>query len=318
MKTKVIFFNQWRNGDCFLGKEYVREIVNMFPDIEFAYAHNNYPDIIGDLGIKHLKLDEIPGMGMFTLVNAVAEPDGGKTVYINTWAGCMIPKYMGEKDHANFKLLHNMWREIYQALNVEIGSSFENYLPQIKWEHYHLTECEEYLKRVDNKRLFLFCNSQQQSEQSSMGDMRDIIYQLATEHNDCEFLVTDELDFDLPNVTYCGTKTRDMNASNVIFGPMIVGSLNKISYISQHAELIVGKNSGPFTYAHTKSNMNDSNKTFMCFSHKLKDCLMGEGEFFADSYFSDTLDNDVAIRILNELINNELRSSNKHPTRQLT
>lgn len=51
-----------------------------------------------------------------------------------------------------------------------------------------------------------------------MGDMRDIIYQLATEHNDCEFLVTDELDFDLPNVTYCGTKTRDMNASNVIFG----------------------------------------------------------------------------------------------------
>ena len=53
MKTKVIFFNQWRNGDCFLGKEYVREIVNMFPDIEFAYAHNNYPDIVGDLGIKH-------------------------------------------------------------------------------------------------------------------------------------------------------------------------------------------------------------------------------------------------------------------------
>ena len=45
---------------------------------------------------------------------------------------------------------------------------------------------------------------------------------------------------------------------------------------------------------------------------------MGEGEFFADSYFSDTLDNDVAIRILNELINNELRSSSKNPTRQLT
>jgi hypothetical protein len=99
---------------------------------------------------------------------------------------------------------------------------------------------------------------------------------------------------------------------------MIVGSLNKISYISQQAELIVGKNSGPFTYAHTKFNMSDPNKTFMCFSHKLKDCLMGEGEYFADSYFSDTLDNDVAIRIVNELINNELASSNKNPTRQLT
>ena len=109
-----------------------------------------------------------------------------------------------------------------------------------------------------------------------------------------------------------------MNASNVIFGPMIVGSLNKISYISQHAGLIVGKNSGPFTYAHIKSNMDDSNKMFMCFSHKLKDCLMGEGEYLTHSYFSDTLDNDVAIRILNRLINSKLRSSSKKPTTQLT
>ena len=318
MKTKVIFFNQWRNGDCFIGKEYVREIVKMFPDIEFAYAHNNYSDIIGDLKIKHLKLDEIPRIEMFTLVNAVPEPGDARTIYINTWAGCLIPKHMGEKDHANFKLLHKLWYEIYLALNIDIGPSFEEYLPQIKWENYDLSECEEYIKRVDNKRLFLFCNSPQQSEQSSMGDMRDIIYQLATKHNECEFLVTDELDFDLPNVTYCGTKTRDINASNVICGPMIIGSLNKISYISQHAELIVGKNSGPFTYAHVKSNMDDSNKTFMCFSHKLKDCLMGEGEYFADSYFSDTLDNDVAIRILNELINTKVASSNKNPTRQLT
>jgi hypothetical protein len=64
--------------------------------------------------------------------------------------------------------------------------------------------------------------------------------------------------------------------------------------------------------------MGDPNKIFMCFSHKLKDCLMGEGEYFADSYFSNTLDNDVAIRILNELINSKLRSSSKNPTRQLT
>jgi hypothetical protein len=32
----------------------------------------------------------------------------------------------------------------------------------------------------------------------------------------------------------------------------------------------------------------------------------------------DTLDNDVAIRILKELINNELASGSKNPTRQLT
>jgi hypothetical protein len=63
--------------------------------------------------------------------------------------------------------------------------------------------------------------------------------------------------------------------------------------------------------------MDDSNKTFMCFSHKLKDCLMGEGEYFADSYFSDTLDNDVAIRILNGLMNKSV-SNSKNPTRQLT
>lgn len=307
---KIIFFNQWRNGDCFIGKEYVRDIISRFPDVEFGYAHDNYPTIVADLKIKHMRLKEIPQIGTFV---PMAYEEQSQTMYINTWPGCLIPKYMGEKDHANFKRLQNMWNDVYSTLNIEMNGDYQNYLPKIDWDCYELEDAQQYLDRINGKKLIVFCNGQQQSQQSSMGNMRDIIHAIATEYKYYEFLVTDELDFDLPNVTYSGTQTRDMNASNVIFGPMTVGSLNKIAYITRYADLIVGKNSGPFTYAHFQENLDDQNKTFMCFSHVMKDCLLGDGEYRCNSYFSDTLSENKAIDILRRLISN----TNKKPTCQI-
>jgi hypothetical protein len=305
---KIIFFNQWRNGDCFIGKEYVRDIISRFPNVEFAYAHDNYPTIVSDLKIPHMRLSEIPQIGMFVPVAYDNE-----TLYINTWPGCLIPKYMGEKEHANFKRLQNMWNDVYATLNIEMNGDYQNYLPRIDWDCYDLEDAKEYINRIKGKKLIVFCNGQQQSLQSSMGDMRNVIHTLAKEHEDYEFLVTDELDFDLPNVTYCGTSTRDMNASIVIFGPMTVGSLNKIAYITKFADLIVGKNSGPFTFSHFKENIDDRSKTFLCFSHVMKDCLLGEGDYYCNSYFSDTVSDNKAIEILQNLIS----ASHKKPTCQI-
>jgi hypothetical protein len=311
---KIIFFNQWRNGDCFIGKEYVRDIISRLPDVEFAYAHDNWVDIVGDLKIRHMSLREIPKFPMFMPMGY--DPDA-QTFYINTWPGCLINKHMGEKEHANFKRLWHMWDDVFKELNLEMRGDFMHYLPKVHWDHYDLEESKEYVNRICNKRLFLFCNGQQQSQQSSMGNMRDIVFTLATENPNCEFLLTDELDFDLPNVTYAGTAHRNMNASNVIFGPMIMGSLNKIAWISQRAELIVGKNSGPFTFSHFEDNINNPNKTFLCFSHVMKDCLLGEGEYLCNSYFSDTISNNKALDILRKLIANPTYTNDKKITCQI-
>ena len=69
----LIFFNQFHNGDCFVGKEYVREIMRQLPGVEFSYAHNNHADIVKDLGCKHLGLNNIPPMDRMTRVAESAD-----------------------------------------------------------------------------------------------------------------------------------------------------------------------------------------------------------------------------------------------------
>jgi hypothetical protein len=139
-----------------------------------------------------------------------------------------------------------------------------------------------------------------------MGIMRNIIFELAKRFPEKQFLITHKIDVELPNVTY----TDDLfNAST--------GNLNQIAYLSMFAKLIIGKNSGPFTYAHIKENMNNYQKTFMCFSHKMRDCLMGEGEYLANSFFSNTIDDNKAIKIITDLILTPTYSSDRKHTKQL-
>ena len=301
--TRVVFFNYWRNGDCFINKEYVRHIISHYPNIKFEYAHNNHPNIVGDLNCTHIKLENLP-VGTFTPIGL--DNDTG-TLYINTWVGCWIGRHLKEKDHANFFCLHTMWKEIFDILKIEMKGDYFFYLPNINWYQFDLSEADAYLRTIIPKPMVLICNGVQQSEQSSMGDMSHIIESVASSFPDHEFLITHDI----------GLTMRNVRCTDAIFGGP-TGNLNQIGYISQFAKLIVGKNSGPFTYAHTKSNMNNPEQTFMCFSHKMRDCLMGEGEYLTNSYFNDTIDNDVAIKIISDLILTPTYSSNRKPTKHIT
>jgi hypothetical protein len=245
-----------------------------------------------------VSLSAIHPIGTFTPLTQVEN-----TLYINTWVGCWIGKHLKEKDHANFYCLHDMWKEFYQALNLEMKGDYSYYHPSIEFQKFDLTEANHYFLRSNPKEFILICNGVQQSEQSSMGDMRNIIFELATRFPEKDFLITHKVDVELPNVTY----TDDLfNAST--------GNLNQIAYLSQFTKLIIGKNSGPFTYAHIKENMNNYQKTFMCFSHKMRDCLMGEGEYLANSFFSDTIDDNKAIEICENLIRHPSYVNYKKPT----
>ena len=303
--TKIVFFNQWRNGDCFINKEYVRDIISRLPDDEFIYAHNNHPNIVSDLNCKHVTLNEIPAINTFLpLAVSRTEPN---TLYINTWVGCWIGKHLVENEHANFHRLHTMWKEIFNSLDIEMKGDYSIYLPKVDWYRFDLKECDSYLRTIIPKNLILICNGVQQSGQSSMGDMSHIIKSLASSFPDYEFLITCDI----------GLTMRNVRCTDDVFGGP-TGNLNQIGYISQFAKLIVGKNSGPFTYAHTKTNMNNPEQTFMCFSHKMRDCLMGEGEYLTNSYFSDTIDDNVAIKIISDLILKPTYSSNRKPTKHIT
>jgi len=287
MKNKLVFFNHWRNGDTFLNRSYVRDICNkLYKKYDFYYAHNNHESITQDLPCRKLVIDDIPKEVSFWF--PIAKNAVDNTVYVNTWIGCwMGSPFMDHGDHANFMTVYHAWVELYKALELDPPNDFYEFLPQIDLDHFNLKSATKWLDEHEDKPFVLVCNGKQQSEQSDMGDMKNILNVISDDYPDYNFLICDRLDIEKKNVFY----TDD------IFGSP-VGNLPHISYMSNFSKMIVGKNSGPFSFSHTYLNNANPNQTFLCFSKVLKHCLAGAGEYHAKHLFSDTTNDDEAIQIM--------------------
>lgn len=291
----LVLFNHWRNGDTFINRNYVKHIISKL-NVPSYYAHKNHEANIRDLNCRIIGLSDIPKQCNMSVISAYDKAN--KTFYINTWVGAWIGKILKPGDHANFVTLHKVWNELYsQIFNGEqLPGNYFDFLPTIDYSVYDLSKSIEWLK--DKQDVVLVCNGKQQSEQSSMGYMLKIINVISQKYNNVHFLVCDKVGIERENVTY----TDD------IFGSSI-GNLPHISYMSQYAKLIIGKNSGPFSFSHTKETCSDSNKTFLCFSKEMKHCLCGEGMYYANHLFSNTVDDDYAIKLISNQI--DTMNSNK-------
>lgn len=298
--NNIIFYNYEKIGDCFVNKGYVSEIMKQLTDVTFSYAHDRHSSIIADLDCRFLRSNQIP-QEVDTHKKCVIHEDSG-TLFINTWIGAWIGTFLVHGQHANFPLLHRAWSEYLKILELPVKDFFD-YAPEINYEKFDLTLAEQYLEKVKGKKLVVICNGVQQSGQSSMGAMQNTIAKIADKFPDHEFAVAFKLGITRPNVTY----TDD------IFGSP-EGNMNQISYIARQAKMIVGKNSGPFTFCHTKEMMSDPDKIFLSFNHRMSDYLMGEGEYYANSFFSSTTNEDNAAEIITHLLEKKDFSKDKKST----
>lgn len=269
----IIFFNQFHNGDCFVGKGWVQNIIAQIPEAKFYYAHGNNPDIIRDLPAEYITLGDIPDLPNRTRI--VQNEDGD--IFINTWCGA----FQGElfNTHSNYIVQHRMY-EIYcerltQLLGRPITQSTNphDYLPEIDFNQYDVDGALNFLSK--HGRINLFCNGSAMSGQSAVGDMSGIIARLCQEFPQETFVATYDTGLRYDNLHY----TQD------IFN--LSSDLNQIAFLSQRAGLIVGKNSGPYTYCQFKRNMERDDVTFFCFGKLLTDCLNAGLEFPARFKFSD-------------------------------
>ena len=282
--NNIIFFNYWRNGDSFINREYVKDIIKHFAGVQFMYAHDNPESILRDIPVIQGPTSILPKELTTWIPYAYNAQEA--TLYINAWIGV----HTGE--HANFVTLHNAWAKIFQEFNVPLRD-WEMYHPETNFEFYDLTEANNYLNKIQNKPMVLICNGQQQSNQSAMGPMANTLNFLAQSFPDHEFLVTAKVGVTNHNITY---------TDDLFLGP--VGNLQQIAYLSKRAKVIVGKNSGPFSFSHIKENMNDWTKTFICFGYQSKHCLMGAGKYLCNSIFSSTVDEHIAGLLIKEYIDN--------------
>ena len=286
---KIVFFNQFHNGDCFVGKEYVAQIVKALPAVEFEYAHLNHPDIIKDLPVKYIPLEQLPHI---TQMTRVAESDDKQTVYINTWVGCWQGALFPHGEHINNQRLHAIWSKYFEYLKLPIGEP-EDYLPKINFDAYNIKPAFDFVQQAQmlNEKIVIFANGSANSGQSRAGDFGTVVARLAKEFPSTRFLLTSSID--------------GLSASNIYYANEVIpleSNLNQIAYISQFSEMIVGKNSGPFTWCQFRSNLLDSYRTFFNFSILPTDCPSGGSKYLARCLFSPVTDDNRIYELIRDAL----------------
>ena len=192
-----------------------------------------------------------------------------------------------------------MYSEIFECvrdkfkIDIELKNIIE-YFPSMNYSYFKINEIDKFIAEDNNPKILL-CNGPVLSGQCEYnGDMQDIIRTLSKKYLDTTFITTHRIDCNNQNVKYTG----DIIQSNE-------SDLNEISYLSKFCNVIIGRSSGPFTFANTKDNMFDENKSFLCFGKKETDCLPYELDIeceFIFELFSNltNLENTITDLIENE------------------
>jgi hypothetical protein len=259
----ICFFNHWHNGDVFAGKGWMQDIQRQYPNLNYAYSHINNAKVMGDLPMEHFHCDDLPE----GLADRQRIADSEDELYVNTWVGSygwdVMPR--GE-DHANWLSLHGMFKMIAQQLNtlngmnLNIGDDPLNYVASSDWSKFDITGADAFVAKHAGQRLHLICNGLVRSTQSNLGTMDTTIETLAQRYPRDVFVCTAKFDTVLDNIAF----TDD------IFG--LGNDINEIAYLSTRCATIVGKNSGPYMFAHVRDNIFDENKAFVSLSHRASDC----------------------------------------------
>ena len=284
----IVFFNHWHYGDLFSTRGLVADIKRQLPDMTYYYAHNKNGHAVSDLVET---LDEENNKAVLDGVsqwNRFGSDDD--TILINTWVGA----YMGlwANTHPSYISHHRIFAECYNDIRQQFGIDLKlsdnvwDYVPTIDYNFFDVSAANKFI--LEHPNFYLFCNSAPASKQSSMDNMQKIIELLAKQHPDHAFVVTEKFE----------TKASNIFFTSDIFN--IPNDLCEISYLSTKTNLIVGNNSGPFTYAQTKENLQNPQKIFINFSHKAEDTLPFGLDISASFRFSNTTYSSPAAGIIRD------------------
>lgn len=294
--TKICFYNRWHNGDVFSGKGYMQDLVRQLPEIEFFHSQVNKIKTMGDMPFTHIPIDRVPVTDSHRVT---ASED---TIYINTWVGGYQDFMNPGEQHANYPMLSRMWMYIYDRVEWYLERSLEknlnifHFIPTTDWSKFDIAPALQWLEGKD--RIALFCNGLAQSCQSEIGLMEEIIRNLAQLNPDVSFVCTTKFS------TEWFPYTANIHFTDDIFAGVQGGDLNEIAFLSTKAELIVGKNSGPFMFSHVRENIFNPNQAFLSLSHRPSDSYLMHIIGFPCRYFHYSKEEPHRLNYyLNEILN---------------
>jgi hypothetical protein len=243
---KILFYNDWHNGDIHMSREYVKDLMSVLGQNEYFYYHTNNNSILSD--IDNLKYTN--NKNITTDLN------------INTWIGQFWRKN-NNFNGCNFQSYYNVMKELYGNLGIfdEI-KPIEHYIPSINYSKFNVFNSN--IDSIKGKRNILFCNNLVNSKQSTNFDFSEIINLLGNNFPNINFIVTNK-------------EKNIKETDNVFYTTNIIKGnnnfdLNEISYLSTHCDFIIGRSSGPYSFSVVKENILIKKKKFICFTNTINDC----------------------------------------------
>jgi len=267
--AKIVFFNHYHRGDLLTHKEYIRQIKNeLSSDVEYEYLHFNHPKLTRDLDIPKVGTPE-------NLDHKTPFYQDGETLYINTWIGCFWDIFC-QHGGINMNSLWHQWEKIFKTINeaftveLKLNEEKEFYLPSIDFSKFNVSTIDEYLENNTDKKKILICNGAPKSGQSFANNMSEFITSVAQLYPNVDFICTEKFEASAWNILFTDDIIRDteIEEKRAPWEDRETNfcDLQEISYLSEHVDGIVGKNSGPFVFCETKNNYMNSTKKFLSYN----------------------------------------------------
>jgi len=289
---KILYFNNFNchNGDLHYYREFIKDIIKKTNfDEYFLLEKKSSSKLLSD--IPNLKFGEINKNCFIDQTYYKINQD----VYINIhFIRTNIIYYFALKDDEwlTYKSLldayYKYYSFIYNKLNIHLNEK-NYYIPEIDYSKFEIENVDKYIENNDKFKV-LICNGNVLSAQSNIL-LDSVIDKLSDIHKDIDFILTKKIDIAKDNILF----TDDIINCNI-------PDLNEISYLSTFCNIIIGRSSGPYCYTLTKSNFNDSNKTFIAIS--LSYIIAFYSEFSkSDRILITENHNDIIFDVINDEIN---------------
>jgi FkbM family methyltransferase len=246
MKKKLLFTNDWHNGDIHMSRPYVMDIMSFVSDCDFYYFHKNNKSILEDIQNLNFAPDRFDA-----------------DIVVNTWIGQYL--YAGRAElysGCNFQGYHQVMTEVYRQNGwSDRLKDVTYYTPHIDYKKLKTAKIDAFF-RQNQRPSILICNNETKSGQSQELDFPKIIRDVALARPEANVFVTnpEPLVADLPNV---------LSVSNFTHYDESGFDLNEISYLSTFTQLIFGRSSGPYSFSVVDENI-VSNR-FVCVTNSVRD-----------------------------------------------
>lgn len=268
MSQNITFYNHAHNGDIFASKGYVKDLINYLSNNNIYYYHMNSLKLLKDLKLINFSLEE-KKLDRYNQISI-----DSNNIFINTWVG----NYLNLGRGINWGTYHEMFKVIYKEVSKFIGQDIDlkeinYYFPEIDFTYFNLPEISI------PKNSIIISNGPVFSGQSNLSDL-NVVIDNVIKFTDRTVILTHPTNINNERIIY----TKDLLKIND-------NDLNEISWIAEQCDIIIGRNSGPFCFMHTKNILNDSNKTIISIGNLKEDSFIYEVPTMANSLF--IYDDDV-------------------------